>query len=280
MLILFWVVLILFSIVQTKIVHYSSLCYFPLTYLATYSIFKLKLNVLKWNRFIHWLMVFVTIILGIVFTIIGLFPYLKNTIINSRLIDDEFAVENLKASVYWNGFEWLIGVFFIIISLISIYKIKQKKIQYINSLFLGSLLTVYSFIMIVAPKIEHYSQHASIEFYKMCAQHHYEVESIGFKSYATLFYAQFKQSTKTNPALLEYIKSKQTEYKAKGIDPRVSFAFIYTNFLIEGKIDKTVFFVSKINELENITQNHPNLKLIYKENGFCFFIRKKDIQKN
>jgi hypothetical protein len=27
-------VLILFSIVNTKIVHYSSLCYFPLTYLA------------------------------------------------------------------------------------------------------------------------------------------------------------------------------------------------------------------------------------------------------
>jgi hypothetical protein len=34
MVILFWVVLILFSIVKTKIVHYSSLCYFPLTYLA------------------------------------------------------------------------------------------------------------------------------------------------------------------------------------------------------------------------------------------------------
>jgi len=34
MLVLFWVVLILFSMVQSKIVHYSSLCYFPLTYLA------------------------------------------------------------------------------------------------------------------------------------------------------------------------------------------------------------------------------------------------------
>ncbi|MEO1627533.1 MAG: glycosyltransferase family 39 protein, partial [Bacteroidota bacterium] len=32
MLILFWVVLLLFSVVQSKIVHYSSLCYFPLTY--------------------------------------------------------------------------------------------------------------------------------------------------------------------------------------------------------------------------------------------------------
>ncbi len=35
---LFWVVLILFSIVKTKIVHYSSLCYYPLTYLAATQI--------------------------------------------------------------------------------------------------------------------------------------------------------------------------------------------------------------------------------------------------
>jgi 4-amino-4-deoxy-L-arabinose transferase-like glycosyltransferase len=278
MLILFWVVLILFSIVQTKIVHYSSLCYFPLTYLATYSISKLKLNVMNWNRFIHWLMIGITLILGIVFVVIGLFPYLKNTLINSQLIDDVFAVENLKADVYWNGFEWLIGVFFLAISLVSIYKIKQKKFQFMYTLFFGSLLTVYSFIMIIAPKIERYSQRSSIEFYKMCAQHHYEVESIGFKSYATLFYAQFKQSNKTNPALLDYIKSKQAEYKEKGIDPRVSFAYIYTNFLIEGPINHPVCLVSKINELETITQNHPNLKLLYKENGFCFFIRKKDNQ--
>jgi hypothetical protein len=32
--ILFWVVLILFSIVQTKIVHYSSLCYYPISFFA------------------------------------------------------------------------------------------------------------------------------------------------------------------------------------------------------------------------------------------------------
>ena len=32
--ILFWVVIILFTVVKTKIVHYSSLCYFPLSFLA------------------------------------------------------------------------------------------------------------------------------------------------------------------------------------------------------------------------------------------------------
>ncbi|MCB0697714.1 MAG: glycosyltransferase family 39 protein, partial [Chitinophagaceae bacterium] len=36
--VLFWVVLILFSIVKTKIVHYSSMCYFPLTFIAALHI--------------------------------------------------------------------------------------------------------------------------------------------------------------------------------------------------------------------------------------------------
>ena len=41
MCILLLVVLVLFSIVQSKIVHYSSLCYFPLTFLATLYVWDL-----------------------------------------------------------------------------------------------------------------------------------------------------------------------------------------------------------------------------------------------
>jgi 4-amino-4-deoxy-L-arabinose transferase-like glycosyltransferase len=39
MLVLFWVVLILFSIVQTKIVHYSSLCYYPMSFIGAISVY-------------------------------------------------------------------------------------------------------------------------------------------------------------------------------------------------------------------------------------------------
>src|SRR5690606_10029199 len=35
---LFWTVLIIFSVVKTKIVHYSSLCYFPLTFIAALAL--------------------------------------------------------------------------------------------------------------------------------------------------------------------------------------------------------------------------------------------------
>ena len=52
MLILFWVVLILFSIVKTKIVHYSSLAYFPLSFLAVYGILQFfeKGKIGKWTK--------------------------------------------------------------------------------------------------------------------------------------------------------------------------------------------------------------------------------------
>ncbi len=41
MIVLFWVVMILFTIVKTKIVHYSSLSYFPLTFLAAHTLNRL-----------------------------------------------------------------------------------------------------------------------------------------------------------------------------------------------------------------------------------------------
>src|SRR5690606_20755485 len=54
MVILFWVVLVLFSLVKTKIVHYSSLCYFPLTSLAALRLERVwkKREGFGWPRFL------------------------------------------------------------------------------------------------------------------------------------------------------------------------------------------------------------------------------------
>ena len=53
MLILFWVVLVLFSIVQSKIVHYSSLCYFPLTYFAALTLLQLEERKIQFNNWLR-----------------------------------------------------------------------------------------------------------------------------------------------------------------------------------------------------------------------------------
>ena len=61
--ILFWVVLILFSIVQSKIVHYSSPAYFPLTFLAALVLDKI---LKKEIRFATWMKA-VLVLIGALF---------------------------------------------------------------------------------------------------------------------------------------------------------------------------------------------------------------------
>jgi hypothetical protein len=187
---LFWVVLILFSIVQTKIVHYSSLCYFPLTYLATYGIQKLLSGQYQWKKWFHGFFVVISTLLGVAFLLVGCVPIIKPWLISSNLIGDQFAIENLKANVHWSGYEWLIGIVFLGISHFSLAKIKTGNFKFIYSLFLASLIAITSLLMIVVPKVEQYSQRAAIEFYKQCAKHGFNVETIGMKSYATLFYGE------------------------------------------------------------------------------------------
>ncbi|MCL9980188.1 MAG: glycosyltransferase family 39 protein [Bacteroidia bacterium] len=45
--VLFWVVLIFFSIVSTKLIHYSSLCWWPLTYFGAYQVYVVHTN--RWK---------------------------------------------------------------------------------------------------------------------------------------------------------------------------------------------------------------------------------------
>ena len=66
MMILFFVVLILFSIVKTKIVHYSSLCYFPLSFMGAYVIYKLINLEMQWKKITTILLISISGILGII----------------------------------------------------------------------------------------------------------------------------------------------------------------------------------------------------------------------
>lgn len=278
MIILFWIVLILFSIVKTKIVHYSSLCYFPLTYLATYAVQKVITGEFSWKKWLHIFFIVLSSLMGLAFILLGCIPFLKPWLLNSNLIDDRFAVENLKADVYWNGFEWLIGAVFLILSLVSIVKIKKKNFKFIYVLFLGSLITVYSLIMVIAPKVEQYSQHAAIEFYKMCARHHYDVETISYKSYATLFYGQITPQVMNDPAFKAYAKQRLIDLRAEGETKNAVMytGLIHTNWLEVGKIKAPGFFVAKITNTDEIHERRPELKELYRQNGFVFYIRIPD----
>ena len=270
---LFWVVLILFSfIVKTKIVHYSSLCYFPLTYLATYAIQKLFTKEFQWKKWMHLSFIILAVIMGLIFITVGIIYILKPFILKNELIGDEFAVENFKADVLWSGFEWLIGVFFIVTILFSVYKIKKGSYRYIYGLFFTSLITIYSLILFIVPKIEQYSQHAAIEFYKMCGKYNYSVATLNFKSYGILYYGQITNEIFTEPNFPAYKLKKQKELIDFKMNPETNSDYILKCWLIDEKLKKLACFVAKCTE-KDLDKNYPMLKELYRKNGYVFLVR-------
>ena len=98
-------------------------------------------------------------------------------------------------------------------------------------------------------RIEQYSQGAAIDFFQDLSDKDAYVETLGYKSYAHLFYAERK--VPENPA---------------------SFS---KDWLLKGNIDKNVYFSAKITYKNEIMKNYPGLQLLYEKNGFIFFMREK-----
>ncbi|NJK86358.1 MAG: hypothetical protein HC906_10705 [Bacteroidales bacterium] len=153
MVILFWVVLILFTIVNTKIVHYSSLCYFPISFLAAKTIndyYGNKRGISGWIKFLVVFLGFVYVIL-----IVAIPFVLQNKTKIIPFIKDEFAVGNLSANVHWSGFEALIALFLILGIFIFIKSSKSKHIlKGIYGLFISSLLFIYFILFSLFQKLK------------------------------------------------------------------------------------------------------------------------------
>lgn len=244
--ILFWVVLILFSIVRTKIIHYSSLAYFPITFLAAHYLQQLNNGKIHWGK---WLRISILITGGIIGIALTLLPFLsKNKELIVPYIQDDFAIACLDAKVQWNGLEMGIGILFLALLFISPFLISNKKIKEgILLLFFSVVITLQLSMFFIVPKIERYSQGTAIDFYKSLGNTDCYLHALGFKSYAPLFYGKIKP-----------------ENKIPGKD-----------ILLKGKIDKPAYFVCKNTSAKDY-ENEPNLKKLKEENGFVFFVREKN----
>lgn len=249
---LFWVVLILFSIVQSKIVHYSSMCYFPLTFLAAVSIYEIIENKISFD---NWMKAGL-VLTGGAFVVASIaLPILGNNIdVLKPLFNDPFAVANMDAAVTWSGFEALPGVFLLAVMIASFYFIKKKTaLKGFATLFLGTAIFIHLVLFTSINKIEHYSQRAAIEFFKSKVEEDCYVDTYGYKSYGHLFYTQ-KQ-----PMAVKF-EDKQSQ--------RV--------WLMSDKVDKPVYIVTKIHRVENFLREFPNFEKIGEKNGFVFFKKLKE----
>lgn len=245
-LILLFSVLIIFGIVKTKILHYSSLTYLPLSFIAALYIddimFKLK-SISKVNKFS-------VLIYGMILSIaLILFPiFMLNIDKFLYFFKDNFTKSVLLSEVNWSGLEIIPGVILLFGILVWYFLvIREYELKGFYILFTSVATTTLMFMYFLAPQIEKYTQNAPIEFYKKHSNEDVIMIPLGFKSYAHYFYGN------TTP-----------EKQINGINKSE-----HTDYLLENKIDKKVYFVIKSNKVQKYSSY--NLKLLYSKNGFSFF---------
>jgi 4-amino-4-deoxy-L-arabinose transferase-like glycosyltransferase len=243
--ILFWVVLILFSIVQSKIVHYSSLAYFPLTFLAALVLDKI---LKKEIRFATWMKAVLVVIGALFIAATFVFTYFgRNMDVLRSMITDPFALGNLEASVNWTGFEIVPGIILLtVLGLFFWFWKKEKQTTALKTLFGGTAVFVFTMLIFFVGRIEGYSQRAAISFFESKAGEDCYVHNFAYKSYAQLFYTQ-----------------KQIPENPNSHDQQ---------WLLEGDIDKDVYFITKVHKAKYMPERDDIIE-IGRKNGFVFYHR-------
>ncbi len=246
---LFWVVLILFTIVKSKIVHYSSMAYYPLTFLAAtviYNIIEGKISLNRWMRGGLWTVA--SLYLIIIFAL----AYAGQNIelIKPLFSKDPFALANLEAEVRWTGWEVIPGVFLLLLLIIFMRMINRGQRAYGFSVLLGGvgifvLLTLIFFVK----RIEGYSQRAAVEFFAGKANEDCYLMTYGYKSYVHLFYSQPQDGTKC------CFKNEACTQK-----------------LLHEPLDKPAYIATKITKIDEL-KDLPGMTEIGRKNGFVFFKR-------
>ncbi|MES2837996.1 MAG: glycosyltransferase family 39 protein [Bacteroidota bacterium] len=241
--ILFWTVLILFSLVKTKIIHYSSLCYLPLSYIAANYLYFLS----EHKKFPRFSLRLTFLIVGSIVSVAFAFmPFVSaNTKYIVPYMNDEFAIASLRYPASWNGYEFLIGIFLLVIVIIVFFKLKSGIKQQVYLLFFSTATFMFLFLAVVVPKIERFLQSPAINFYEALSGKNVIVSPVGFKSYAHYY----------------YFKKPQHENKIDGIDDN----------LIDGKISKDVYLVTKITHHE--LDNKKHIFYLGRQGGFDFWYR-------
>lgn len=247
MMILFWVVLGLFTIVQSKIVHYSSLAYFPVTFLAALVINGILDKTISFNK---W-MKFGIISIGLIFSVLTIaVPFIGQNIelLKPLFENNPDGLASLNANGNWTGWEAITGVLIVIvISLFLLYIWKDKVYKAFKFLFLGMACVVFIGLVFFIGRVEMYSQNANVEFCKSLVGKEGYIATSGFKSYVPLFYSQRQPSN--NP------KSSDIGY------------------LTWEEVDIEVYIIGK-KHLEEYWLGVHTVEQIGGKNGFVFFKRK------
>ncbi len=260
MIVLLGVVLVLFTIVQSKIVHYSSMAYFPLTFLAALTAYHLIEGRMVLNRALKiglWsvggLFVFATTVLP--------FVGMNIEVIEPLFSKDPFARANLEADIQWTGLEAVAGLWLLGILIAFFVLSKRQQVQRaFGALFLGMAVFVNLTLIFYIGNIEGYSQRAAMEFFESKVGEDCYVVTHGYRSYGQYFYTK-----KTPP---DYPADPIASFTENGVIDKNQLK----GWMINGQPDKEVYIVTKIHKAHEL-EGREDLTELYRKNGFVFFHR-------
>lgn len=244
--VLFWVVLILFSLVGTKIIHYSSMAYYPLTFLSALSLWSLiksskRVGILR-NVGVA-VVGFIILAASFALPYMGMHPDLLMPLLEA----DPFATANMEAEVTWSAIDYLPAAI-IAITLVTYFALQRRSgSTAFRTLFFGTGIWVFTALIFFIGKVESISQRASVEFFESQVGEEVYVTTYGYKSYVPWFYAKVQPYEHEEP--------------------------IENRWLLHGETDRPVMISVKINKVEEFRERVPDAQLLYAKNGFYFFER-------
>jgi 4-amino-4-deoxy-L-arabinose transferase-like glycosyltransferase len=241
MLMLFWVVLVAFSLVQTKVVHYSSLSYFPLTYLAALQLERIVVDrqPFGWTR---WAVGIVGLLVAAV-AIAAPFVMMRREAIAPLLAASPFARASLMAPVAWTGVEALAGMW--LLGVLGAAHLLHARRAYAKSaivLFAGTGVFVPLALACFAGNIEAHTQRAAVEFFQARRGERCYLLTRSYRSFAHWFYARTTEAAPED------------------------------NVLVRGPIDRPVYLVTKITAVKDF-EAVGTFREIDRRNGFVFWRR-------
>jgi 4-amino-4-deoxy-L-arabinose transferase-like glycosyltransferase len=251
MLWLMLVVVVVFSLVQTKIIHYSSLAYFPITALAALTLDRMLRGELRWRGYHTALLIVIGLIWVLALLAVPTIGMLATMLI--ELIKNNSTIAILSLPVQWTGFELLIGFGLAIGLVMALGARSAGDIRTaVAILFLSTALSLATLLPVIVPKVEGYSQRSAIAFYERYRGCECYVQTLRYKSYGQYFYAH-----------------RPRRFSSAGVGVG---AAEFENWVLSGPIDKPAYLLTRLKDAERYTAN-PELVEIYRAGGFVGYKR-------
>lgn len=246
----FWVVLVLFSIVRTKIVHYSSMLYFPGALLAAYYMDRLWQEGRKprWDTYVVYGLGL--LVLGGATVMVNVFA--ANTGWLQARVGNAFARAALGTDVQWTGWEFLPGLLLLVMGSMGLALLLRGRFKAFFVLFaVGIPIFGNGLNVLVLPRIADYSQNTAIEFFKEKAHEDAYLMVETYKSYAHYFYGEVQPFP--HPEIPPDMRGK---------------------WMAGGPIDKPVYMVVRLDRATpQFDAWFGNFDRFHELNGFVFYKR-------